>query len=171
MNGRALIFHAEAWKIGRKSCRGYDATKRLAVFNCETPPHGIEPLVRVGERARPIPRLVAAGEIREAGVVIIREAGQASPLDTGQIANGRYMGTIRMRDSRGRDVAWDVMFAFAFHAFFPKETGRFSSDLNLKCVDIWLRERNVVIFQLVGVGLQIFCQAALGQVRDWVQSA
>lgn len=76
-----------------------------------------------------------------------------------------------MRDSRGRDVACDVMFAFAFHAFFPKETGRLSSDLNLKCVDIWLRERNVVIFQLVGVGLQIFCQAALGQVRDWVQSA
>jgi len=27
---------------------------------------------------------------------------------------------VRVRDAKGRDVPHDVMFAFAFHAFFPK---------------------------------------------------
>jgi hypothetical protein len=29
------------------------------------------------------------------------------------------VGTIRVRDDQGRDVPHDVMFAFAFHAFWP----------------------------------------------------
>ena len=46
-------------------------------------------------------------------------AGQASALDTGEIARGRDVGTIRVRDEQGRDLAHDMMFAFAFHAFWP----------------------------------------------------
>jgi hypothetical protein len=30
------------------------------------------------------------------------------------------VGTVRVRDGQGRDVPHDVMFAFAFHAFWPK---------------------------------------------------
>jgi hypothetical protein len=46
--------------------------------------------------------------------------GQASALDHGTIAKGRDVGTVRVRDGQGRDVPHDVMFAFAFHAFWPE---------------------------------------------------
>ena len=35
------------------------------------------------------------------------------------VVEGRDVGTIRVRDAAGRDVAHDVLFAFAFHAFWP----------------------------------------------------
>ena len=56
----------------------------------------------------------------EAGITISWEKGQASALDHATIAKGRDVGTVRVRDGQGRDVAHDVMFAFAFHAFWPK---------------------------------------------------
>jgi hypothetical protein len=59
------------------------------------------------------------GTIREAGVIITWQPGQASPLDTPDIARGRDVGTVRVRDAQGRDLPHDVMFAFAFHAFWP----------------------------------------------------
>ena len=45
---------------------------------------------------------------------------QASALDTRSLAAGRDIGSVRVRDRGGRDLAHDVMFAFAFHAFWPK---------------------------------------------------
>lgn len=47
------------------------------------------------------------------------QAGQSSALDTVQIAKGRDVGSIRVRDAAGRDLPNDVMFVFAFHAFWP----------------------------------------------------
>ena len=79
-------------------------------------------VVRVGDRAWPMERLAKAGEISEAGVVISWRAGQASALDAPSIAKGKEVGTIRVRDGQGRDVPHDVMFAFAFHAFWPDGT-------------------------------------------------
>jgi len=76
--------------------------------------------VRVGDRAWPLTRVRAEGGVTEAGVSIVWEAGQASALDHGTIAKGRDVGTVRVRDGQGRDVPHDVMFAFAFHAFWPK---------------------------------------------------
>ena len=46
--------------------------------------------------------------------------GQASALDSRAIAAGRDVGTVRVRDAEGRDVAHDIPFAFAFHAFHPE---------------------------------------------------
>ena len=46
-------------------------------------------------------------------------AGQASALDTRRIAQGRDVGTIRVRDESGNDVPHDIMFAFAFNEFWP----------------------------------------------------
>ena len=46
-------------------------------------------------------------------------AGQASALDAAHIADGRDVGNVRVRDAAGNDLAHDVMFAFAFHAFLP----------------------------------------------------
>lgn len=100
----------------------YDSSRRPFLYSGEMPPHGIPALmrvVRVGDRAWPLNRLQSEQEVREAGLVISWRAGQASALDTGQISKGRDIGSIRVRDGSGRDVAHDVMFAFAFHAFWP----------------------------------------------------
>ncbi|QDC09796.1 DUF3179 domain-containing protein [Oceanicola sp. D3] len=101
----------------------YDSSKKPFLFNGEMPPHGIPPLVRVvrvGQRAWPLPRIAKAGEIREAGVVINWTGLQASALDSGTIAKGRDVGMIRVRNEKGEDVAHDLLFAFAFHAFYPR---------------------------------------------------
>lgn len=107
---------------GRNPYRGYDSARRPFLYDGALPPHGIQPLervVRVGERAWPLTRLCAAGRLSEAGVVIVWSAGQASALDAGRVDKGRDIGSIRVTDSAGRDVVHDVMFAFAFHAFWP----------------------------------------------------
>jgi len=108
---------------GRNPYRGYDSSALPFLYNGENPPHGIAPLervVRVGPRAWPLTRLAREGNVQEAGVTINWTEGQASALDTGAIAGGREVGNIRVRDGQGRDVAHDVMFAFAFHAFWPE---------------------------------------------------
>jgi len=124
-NPEGLVMAEPAYNrsYGRNPYRGYDSSTRPFLYTGEMPPHGVQPLarvVRVGARAWPLQRLAEAGELREAGVVIRWRAGQASALDTGQIAKGRDVGSIRVRDGQGRDLAHDVMFAFAFHAFWPE---------------------------------------------------
>jgi len=107
---------------GRNPYRGYDSSPRPFLYNGEMPPHGIAPLarvVRVGTRAWPLQRLADLGDVHEAGVVIRWRAGQASALDTGQISKGRDVGSIRVQDGQGRNLPHDVMFAFAYHAFWP----------------------------------------------------
>ncbi len=110
-------------RYGTNPYAGYDSLAKPFLYNGEMPPHGIPPLarvVRVGDRAWPLPRLAEAGEISEAGVTISWTAGQASALDSGEIAKGREVGSIRVRDASGADVPHDLMFAFAFHAFYPE---------------------------------------------------
>ncbi len=75
--------------------------------------------MRVGGRAWPLTRLRRQGQVTEAGVTISWRSGQASALDAGRIAKGRDVGSIRVTDAAGQDVVHDVMFAFAFHAFWP----------------------------------------------------
>lgn len=108
---------------GANPYRGYDSAARPFLYTGAPPPHGIHPLmrvVRVGNRAWPLSRFGAeVTQISEAGVTLNWRAGQASALDTGEIARGRDVGTIRVRDKQGRDLAHDMMFAFAFHAFWP----------------------------------------------------
>ncbi len=107
---------------GRNPYQGYDRSAWPFLYSGAAPPHGIEPLarvLRVGDRAWPLARLRKAGELSEAGLVITWRAGLASALDTARIAGGREVGMIRVRDAGGGDVAHDLMFAFAFHAFWP----------------------------------------------------
>ncbi|RMH46116.1 MAG: DUF3179 domain-containing protein [Alphaproteobacteria bacterium] len=107
---------------GQNPYTRYDSARFPFLYNGEMPPHGIPPLmrvVRVGKRAWTLERLRKEGEIHEAGLVISWHPGQASPLDRNAIAEGRDIGTIRVRDEAGHDVVHDLMFAFAFHAFFP----------------------------------------------------
>ncbi len=108
---------------GRNPYRGYDSSRRPFLYNGEEPPHDIPALmrvVRVGDTAWPLSRLSEVGEVTEKGVSISWASGQASALDSGRIAEGRDVGTIRVRDETGADVPHDVMFAFAFHAFWPE---------------------------------------------------
>ena len=110
---------------GRNPYRSYDSSARPFLYSGAPPPHGIPALmrvVRVGDRAWPLSRFDRSSQITEAGVTITWHAGQASALDHGVIAKGRDVGTIRVRDGQGRDVVHDVLFAFAFHAFWPDGT-------------------------------------------------
>jgi len=108
---------------GRNPYVSYDSSSRPFLYGGELPPHGIAPLmrvVRVGTRAWPMDRLTAQNEVKEAGLSLSWVSGQASALDAGLIGKGKDVGSVRVRDKAGRDVAHDVMFAFAFHAFFPE---------------------------------------------------
>ncbi|CUH84802.1 DUF3179 domain-containing protein [Thalassovita mediterranea] len=107
---------------GQNPYRSYDTSHRPFLYSGENPPHGIAPLmrvVRVGDAAWTFDRLREEGQVTENGVTISWEDEQASALDTAAIGQGRAVGAIRVRDGQGRDVAHDVMFAFAFHAFWP----------------------------------------------------
>jgi hypothetical protein len=124
---QGLVMAAPAYNraYGRNPYRGYDSAERPFLYDGENPPHGIPPLervVRVGDLAWPLTRIRTEDGVQEAGISISWQAGQASALDTARIADGREVGTVRVRDAQGRDVAHDVMFAFAFHAFWPDGT-------------------------------------------------
>ena len=110
---------------GLNPYEGYD-TGIPFLYRGEPPPHGIYPLervVRVGDRAWPLPRLREAGEIEEAGLRLTWAAGQASALSTSAIEDGIEVGNVRVTDAAtGRPVIHEVVFAFAFHAFAPTGT-------------------------------------------------
>ncbi len=101
----------------------YDSSQRPFLFSGEMPPHDVPALarvVRVGDRAWPMTRIAETGEVAEHGVVLTWSAGQASALDAARIGEGRDVGTVRVRDAAGNDLPHDVMFAFAYHAFWPE---------------------------------------------------
>ncbi|MEO0679964.1 MAG: DUF3179 domain-containing protein [Pseudomonadota bacterium] len=115
----------QAWRraYGMNPYAGYDSSPTPFLYRGEPPPHGVPALarvVRVGERAWPLTRLAAAGEIEEAGVRLVWRTGQASALDAGVMADGRDVGTVRVFDAEtGAPAVAEVVFAFAFHAFEP----------------------------------------------------
>lgn len=132
-NPDGLVMDEPAYNrsYGRNPYRGYDSSSQPFLYSGQKPPHGISPLVRVvrvGSRAWTLTRLAKEGRVTEAGVTITWARGQASALDTGRIAKGREVGNIRVRDAQGRDVAHDVMFAFAFDAFWPEGTWMLGAD-------------------------------------------
>lgn len=124
-NPAGLVMAEPDWNrpYGRNPYRGYDSAARPFLYSGAPPPHGIPALarvVRVGNRAWPLTRLAEAGTLTEAGVTLSWRAGQASALDSDRIGQGRDIGSVRVRDAAGRDLPHDVLFAFAFHAFWPE---------------------------------------------------
>jgi hypothetical protein len=106
---------------GATPYQNYDSGRPF-LYTGENPPHGINPVervVRVGDRAWPLTRLSAEKRITEAGITLTWSEGQASALDSAEIAKGRDVGTVRVVDESGNDVVHDMPFAFAFHAFHP----------------------------------------------------
>jgi hypothetical protein len=108
---------------GNNPYLGYDSAATPFLYNGDLPPHDIPALarvVRVGDRAWPFERL-RDGDVEEAGVRITWAAGQASALDGALIGQSRDVGTVRVFDAEtGENLPHDVMFAFAFHAFWPE---------------------------------------------------
>jgi len=107
---------------GANPYQSYDSSHRPFLYSGELPPHDIPALarvVRVEDQAWPVSRLREEGGVRESGLILSWFEGQASALDSRNINAGREVGTVRVRDAQGRDVAHDVMFAFVFHAFWP----------------------------------------------------
>jgi hypothetical protein len=120
----ALVMVQPDWPraYGANPYAGYDSLDRPFLYTGEDPPHGIPPLarvIRVGDRAWPLERLRKAARLEEAGLILTWEEGQASALDSGIIARGAEVGTVRVTDAQGRAVVHDMPFAFAFHAFHP----------------------------------------------------
>ncbi|EBA11349.1 DUF3179 domain-containing protein [Roseobacter sp. CCS2] len=100
----------------------YDSSNRPFLYSGEMPPHDIPALARVvraGDRAWPLTRLSEERQLTEAGVSFTWTQGQASALDSARIGSGKEVGNVRVRDADGNDLPHDVMFAFAFHAFWP----------------------------------------------------
>ncbi len=124
-NPDGLVMDEPDWRrpYGTNPYVGYDSARQPFLYNGENPPNDVPPLervVRVGEAAWPLTRLSEEGEITEAGLTLSWGAGQSSALDTNRIGEGRDIGNVRVRDAAGNDVPHDVMFAFAFHAFWPE---------------------------------------------------
>ncbi len=124
-NPDGLVMKQPDWprSYGRNPYVHYDSSRRPFLFNGELPPHDVPALarvVRIDDNAWTVERVRAEGGVSELGYDISWTEGQASALDTANIGQGKEVGTIRVRDAAGNDVPHDVMFAFAFHAFFPE---------------------------------------------------
>jgi hypothetical protein len=101
----------------------YDSSFSPFLYSGEVPPHDIPALarvIRVGDRAWPMTRLSEAGTLTEAGITFTWTEGQASALDSRRIGDGKEVGNVRVKDADGNDLPHDVMFAFAYHAFWPQ---------------------------------------------------
>jgi hypothetical protein len=110
-------------RYGSNPYVSYDSSTKPFLYSGEQPPHDIPALarvVRIGDQAWPVARLAETPEITESGYTLTWASGQASALDTSRIGDGKDVGTIRVKDASGKDVPHDVMFAFAFHAFWPE---------------------------------------------------
>ena len=105
---------------GTNPYRGYDTSSFPFLFDGEVP-EGIAPLDRVvvaGGKAWALELLRDKGRITEGGITLDWRPGQRSALDTSNIADGRDVGTVTAtRD--GRDIPYEVTFAFVYHAFNP----------------------------------------------------
>jgi hypothetical protein len=106
---------------------GYDTASRPFLYNGEYP-EGIPPMARVvavGTEAWSLELLQSERRVESGGLVIVWEPGQNSALDSRRIDEGRDIGNVivqRQTDGGLEDVAYDVTFAFVFHAFRPEGT-------------------------------------------------
>lgn len=116
-------------RYGRNPYANYDSAARPFLYSGSMP-EGIKPMERVvvfkqdGKvKAYALPLLAKKTMIADGNVILSWRPGQASALDTSQIAKGRDVGNIIVREKKNgtlRDIVYDVTFAFVVHAFHPK---------------------------------------------------
>jgi hypothetical protein len=126
--GQVLVpNNPEMRAYGMNPYAGYDSSARPFLYRGALP-EGIPPLARVikvGNQAWALDSLREKGRIEAGDLVLTWEPGQNSALDARVIAQGREIGNVvAQRKAAGglEDVAYDVTFAFVFHAFHPDGT-------------------------------------------------
>ncbi|MGF1650579.1 MAG: DUF3179 domain-containing protein [Hyphomicrobiaceae bacterium] len=132
-DGRVLVPNDPLSRsYGQNPYVGYDTAARPFLYDGALP-DGIEPMARVvvvrpGSGVAPI--IVTLEHLRSRdqldvgpGLKVWWRPGQASALDTSDIARGRDVGTVEAvrvaADGTSELVVTDVTFAFAAHAFHP----------------------------------------------------
>ena len=126
--GKVLVpNNPELRAYGHNPYVGYDTAARPFLYR-GTMPEGIAPMARVvvvrrdgGAHAVSLELLRRKGPIEVAGARLTWQSGQTSALDSREIAKGRDVGTVVATEvgEPSKDVAYDVTFAFVFHAFHP----------------------------------------------------
>ncbi len=126
-DGKVLVPDGTRRPYGVNPYRQYDSADAPFLYRGEYP-ENIEPMTRViavGDQAFALPLLRDKGRVEQGELVLTWEPGQASALDTEQIAQGRDVGNVVVQRKSGagmEDVPYDVTFAFVFHAFNPEGT-------------------------------------------------
>jgi len=127
-DGRVLVpADPDLRPYGRNPYVGYDTARRPFLYRGDYP-EAIAPLARViavGDQAWALDLLRERGRIEAGDLILTWEPGQASALDTPAVADGRDVGNavVQRRSGVGLDdVAYDLTFAFVFHAFRPDGT-------------------------------------------------
>lgn len=127
-DGRVLVpGDAGRRSYGANPYVGYDSARRPFLYD-GTYPEGIAPMayvIAIGEQAWSLDLLKQERRIEAGDLVLTWEPGKASALDTARIAEGRDIGNVvaqRQSDDGLQDVAYDMTFAFVFHAFRPDGT-------------------------------------------------
>ena len=113
---------------GANPYRGYDTSGFPFLYQGDVP-KGIAPLDRVvvvEGKAWALDYIKSNTPLNADDLVITWRPGQNSALDERDITQGRDIGTVtvtRKNDisSKTEDVAYDVTFAFVFHAFMPDQ--------------------------------------------------
>lgn len=137
-DGKVLVPNNPAVRnYGRNPYVGYDSAARPFLYRGAMP-EGINPMARVVVvREGKVPAAISLALLREqqtaevSNIQLSWRPGQASALDTPEVAKGRDVGTVVAQkpgaDGKLVDVPYDVTFAFVFHAFHPKQQIRTKS--------------------------------------------
>lgn len=124
-DGKVLVPNNDRMRnYGANPYQGYDTLNRPFLFTGELPKdiHPMARVVVVRDGGEPIAvsmlKVREEGPLERRGVTIAWEEGQSSALDKGSIAQGRDVGNITVQRD-GKDVPYDVTFAFVANAFLP----------------------------------------------------
>ncbi len=114
-----------ARRYGYTPYEGYDSSPRPFLYGGPLPEGiaALERVVRVGAEAWSLDLVRREGEIVHFDLRLAWSPGQASAVDSKEIAAGRDVGSVvvQRRDGDGawQDIPYSVDFAFAFTAFYP----------------------------------------------------
>ena len=130
--GKVLVPNNPAMRYyGANPYTGYDTSQAPFLYRGDLP-KDINPMARVvvvrqdsGPLVYALEVLTKKGEVSHGELVFKWQKGQASALDTRNIAEGRDVGNVvvqRKTDAGLKDVPYDVTFAFVVKAFHPEAT-------------------------------------------------
>ncbi len=129
-NGKVLVPNNPNFRsYGRNPYVGYDSAAAPFLYRGKMP-DGISPMARVvvyrvnGKvNAIALSMLSKSEELMHGDVILRWKPGQASALDTGEISEGRDVGSITVQKKTAwgtyDDIPYDVTFAFVVEAFEP----------------------------------------------------